>query len=72
MYLTVILAIFLLVLTATTHYEGLRILSLALDRQWIRPRDIYPIGDIRLLASIEALNGLLLVAWSGSFTYLAM
>jgi hypothetical protein len=34
--------------------------------------DIYPIGDIRLLASIEALNGLLLVAWSGSFTYLAM
>jgi hypothetical protein len=134
MYITVLLAISLLILTATTHYEGLRILSTALDREWVKPRrqmllvifgialihfleimfyavgywlatdywgigefsglsahtftnflyfsaeayatlglgDIYPIGDIRLLASIEALNGLLLLAWSGSFTYLAM
>ena len=134
MYITIALAIFLLVLTATTHLEGLRVLSAVLDRQWVKPRrqmllvifgvavihfleimfyavaywlatdywgigefrglrehdfthflyfsaeayatlglgDIYPIGDIRLLASIEALNGLLLVAWSGSFTYLTM
>jgi len=34
--------------------------------------DIYPIGDLRMIASIEALNGLLLLGWSASFTYLAM
>lgn len=34
--------------------------------------DIYPTGDLRLIASIEALNGLLLIGWSASFTYLAM
>ena len=34
--------------------------------------DIYPNGALRLIASIEALNGLLLLGWSASFTYLAM
>ncbi|HEX3809717.1 MAG TPA: potassium channel family protein [Rhizomicrobium sp.] len=34
--------------------------------------DIYPIGDLRMIASIESLNGLLLLGWSASFTYLAM
>ena len=34
--------------------------------------DIVPQGDIRLMAGIEALNGLVLVAWSASFTYLVM
>lgn len=34
--------------------------------------DIYPLGSLRLLTGIEALNGLLLVGWSASFTYLAM
>jgi Ion channel len=34
--------------------------------------DIYPVGDLRLIASIESLNGLLLLGWSASFTYLAM
>lgn len=34
--------------------------------------DIYPLGDLRLISSIEALNGLLLLAWSGSFTFLVM
>jgi hypothetical protein len=34
--------------------------------------DIYPVGDLRLIASIESLNGLLLLAWSGSFTYITM
>ena len=34
--------------------------------------DIYPIGDLRLIASIESLNGLLLLGWSASFTYLQM
>jgi len=34
--------------------------------------DITPVGPIRLLAGIEALNGLLLIGWSASFTYIAM
>lgn len=34
--------------------------------------DIYPGGHLRFLTGIEALNGLLLIAWSGSFIYLAM
>lgn len=34
--------------------------------------DIIAEGPIRIIAGIEALNGLLLVAWSASFTYLAM
>lgn len=34
--------------------------------------DIVPEGPIRVIAGIEALNGLVLVAWSASFTYLAM
>ena len=34
--------------------------------------DILPQGAIRILVGVEALNGLLLVAWSASFTYLVM
>ena len=34
--------------------------------------DIVAEGPIRLMAGIEALNGLVLVAWSASFTYWAM
>ena len=34
--------------------------------------DIYPMGTLRLITGIEALNGLLLIGWSASFTYLAM
>jgi len=34
--------------------------------------DIYPVGDLRLIASVEALNGLLLLGWSASFIYLVM
>lgn len=34
--------------------------------------DILPTGHIRLVAGIESLNGLVLVAWSSSFTYLMM
>lgn len=34
--------------------------------------DILPHGNIRILAGLEALNGLVLVAWSASFTYLIM
>jgi len=34
--------------------------------------DLTPVGPIRMLAGVEALNGLLLIAWSASFTYLAM
>jgi hypothetical protein len=34
--------------------------------------DIIAEGPIRIIAGIEALNGLVLVAWSASFTYIAM
>ncbi len=134
MYTTVLLAMLLLVSTVLMHYEGLRVLSMAIEKIRMAPRprmllvifgvillhvleialygsaywfavehwglgefagirgsgmhdylyfsaetytslglgDIYPIGDLRLIASIEVLNGLLLLGWSGSFTYLVM
>lgn len=34
--------------------------------------DIFPLGEARLLAGVEAIAGLLLIAWSATFTYLAM
>jgi hypothetical protein len=34
--------------------------------------DIVPHGALRLLAGMEALNGLLLIGWSASYTYIAM
>ena len=34
--------------------------------------DLTPAGPLRLLAGAEALNGLLLIGWSASFTYIAM
>lgn len=34
--------------------------------------DLAPSGPVRLLAGVEALNGLLLIGWSSSYTYIAM
>ena len=34
--------------------------------------DLIPIGPLRLLAGVEALNGLVLIGWTASFTYIAM
>ena len=34
--------------------------------------DLTPNGPVRLLAGVEALNGLLLIGWSSSFTYISM
>ena len=34
--------------------------------------DVTPEGPVRLVAGVEALNGLLLIAWSASFLYLSM
>ncbi|MGB5098532.1 MAG: potassium channel family protein [Porticoccaceae bacterium] len=34
--------------------------------------DVYPTGDLRLIASLEPLIGLLLIGWSGSYTYVAV
>ncbi|MCB1537925.1 MAG: two pore domain potassium channel family protein [Alphaproteobacteria bacterium] len=31
--------------------------------------DLYPIGSLRVLASMESLTGVLLIAWSGAFSY---
>jgi hypothetical protein len=34
--------------------------------------DLYSTDHLRLVAGVEALNGLLLIGWSASFTYLTM
>ena len=34
--------------------------------------DVLPHGDLRLLAGLEALNGMLLMGWTASYTYLSM
>ncbi len=34
--------------------------------------DIYPVGPFRMLAGVEAINGLLLIGWSVALTYAAM
>jgi len=34
--------------------------------------DVYPTGPIRIVTGIESLNGLVLIGWSTSYTYLAM
>ena len=34
--------------------------------------DVTPAGNIRLLAGVEALTGLVLIAWTASFTFLQM
>jgi hypothetical protein len=34
--------------------------------------DLTPVGPVRLLAGVEALNGLLLIGWTASYTYIAM
>ena len=34
--------------------------------------DLYATGPMRIVASIQSLNGLVLIGWSASFTYLAM
>jgi hypothetical protein len=34
--------------------------------------DVHPAGAMRVVAGIEALNGLVLIGWSASFTYLTM
>ena len=33
---------------------------------------VYPVGDLRLMAGMESLAGLLMIAWSASFTYIYM
>jgi hypothetical protein len=34
--------------------------------------DVFPLGDLRMLAGAEALTGLLMISWTASFTYLQM
>ena len=34
--------------------------------------DVFPKGPIRLVAGVEAFNGLVLIGWSASYTYFAM
>lgn len=34
--------------------------------------DVVPTGSLRLLAGVETLNGLILIGWSASYTYIVM
>lgn len=34
--------------------------------------DLTPVGPIRLLAGVEALNGLVMIGWTASYAYIAM
>lgn len=34
--------------------------------------DVYPLGGLRLMSGVESLAGLVMIAWSASFTYLNM
>ena len=34
--------------------------------------DVFPLGQIRLVAGMEALTGLVMISWTASFTYLEM
>lgn len=34
--------------------------------------DVYPLGGLRMIAGVETVAGLVMIAWSASFTYLAM
>jgi hypothetical protein len=34
--------------------------------------DVFPVGEMRLIAGIEALTGLLMIGWTTSYTYLEM
>jgi hypothetical protein len=34
--------------------------------------DVFPLGEIRMVAGMEALTGLLMISWTASFTYLEM
>ena len=34
--------------------------------------DVYPLGGMRLIAGVEALCGLLMIAWTASYTYLSL
>ncbi|MAZ44196.1 MAG: transporter [Legionellales bacterium] len=47
------------------YYSAVMFTSLGLG-------DVYPMGHIRFITGIEALNGLLLISWSASFTFLIM
>lgn len=38
----------------------------------LRVGDVYPTGPLRIVSSMESLNGFVLIGWSASFTYLAM
>ena len=34
--------------------------------------DVWPLGPMRLITGVEALNGLVLIGWSATFTFIAM
>lgn len=51
--------------SAYVYYSSITYTSLGLG-------DLVPHGALRLLSGVEALNGLIMIGWTASFTYLAM
>ena len=47
-------------------------MNVPLDYTSLGLGDVFPNGHLRLVTGVEALNGLLLIAWSGSFIFIAM
>lgn len=52
-------------LTECLYFSGATYTSLGLG-------DLAPIGPLRLLATMQALHGLLLIGWTASFLYISM
>ncbi|WP_331315833.1 potassium channel family protein [Methylobacterium mesophilicum] len=57
--------------TSVTSFEGCLYFSVVASSS-LGFGDHFPTSHTRLLAGVEALNGLLLIGWWASFTYLAM
>ena len=56
------------------HYEGVLdyVYYSSMTYTTVGYGDLFPSGPIRFVAAMEALLGLMLIAWSASFTYLEM
>jgi hypothetical protein len=60
-------------LTGSTHLRAAQYFYLSAEvYTTLGLGDIYPTGDLRLIAALEPLVGMLLIGWSGSYTYLAV
>ncbi len=79
------LSLFAIAFALMQHRWGLGEIAGAIEGSWVDffyfsaasyttlgMGDLFPTGHLRFVAAIESLTGLILIAWSASFTYLAM